>query len=362
MLFWVVAALLTLGACLAVLVPLSRARVAAVDDGRHDIEVYRDQLAEVERDASRGLIGEAEAREARAEIGRRILRAADAGSEAAPSRTATRAIGMVGVLCLPLVAWGVYAVTGSPDLPGQPLQARLEKNPGESTIEELVARAEAHLRENPTDARGWDVLAPIYLRLGRPADSVTAYRNGLRLAGPTAAREAGLGEALAADAGGVVTEDAREAFERALALDPAEPRSRYFLATARAQEGDHAGAAREWRALLAALPADSRWREPAERAARQAEQQAEEGAAAAPATQDAMIRDMVASLDERLRREPQDAEGWKRLVRSYVVLGQENTARDALERGVEALGPDSEPGRDLVSFAGTLGVTIGAAP
>ncbi|TIM62011.1 MAG: c-type cytochrome biogenesis protein CcmI, partial [Mesorhizobium sp.] len=80
------------------------------------------------------------------------------------------------VLAVPLVSWGLYSQLGSPDLPSQPLSERLAKNPADSSVDELVARAEAHLAANPSDGRGWDVLAPIYLRMQRFSDAVTAYR------------------------------------------------------------------------------------------------------------------------------------------------------------------------------------------
>ena len=200
MLFWVIAALLTLGASLAVLLPLSRRGPTHAIEGSHDLEVYRDQLAELDRDAERGLIQPAEAEQARAEIARRILKAdkAAAGFAAgAAVNRSGRAIGVAAVLAVPLVSWGIYAATGSPDLPSQPLAARLEKSPADSTVDELVARAEAHLVANPDDGKGWDVLAPIYARLGRYDEAVTAYRNAIRLSGADGARQSGLGEAIA---------------------------------------------------------------------------------------------------------------------------------------------------------------------
>src|SRR6185312_776237 len=111
----------------------------------------------------------------------------------------------------------------------------LAKNPADSTIDELVARAERHLAAVPSDIRGWDVLAPIYVRMNRFADAADAYRTAIKLAGSSAAREAGLGEALAAEQGGMVSADARAAFERAMALDPKDAKARFFMATARAQ-------------------------------------------------------------------------------------------------------------------------------
>ena len=105
---------------------------------------------------------------------------------------------MGAVLAVPLVGWAGYALLGSPDLPPQPLSARLSANPASNTMEELVARAERHLAQNPDDGKGWDVLGPIYLRIGRFDDAIAAFGRAIQLEGATASREAGLGEALAA--------------------------------------------------------------------------------------------------------------------------------------------------------------------
>lgn len=381
MLFWVIAAALTLGASLAVLLPLSGRRSARAPAGLHDMEVYRDQLAELERDAARGLIQPAEAEQARAEIGRRLLKADKAAkaAEAAQSSTGTgiRALGMAAVLVVPLVSWGIYAVTGSPDLPSQPLSARLEKNPAESTVDELIARAEAHLVANPDDGRGWEVLAPIYARLNRYPEAVTAYRNAIRLDGSTAIREAALGEAIAGAAGGAITEEAQAALQRALALDPHEPKARFLLASAFAQDGRIAEAVNAWQSMLVALPADSPWRAAVEQAVaegnrrlvaaanpptanstRSGPTQDDIDAASDLSAQDrsAMIEQMVASLDERLKQNPRDLDGWTRLVRSYQVLGRSDEARDAVKRGTAALGVATMEAKQLADFSASLGL------
>ena len=376
MLFWIVAAFLTLVACLAVLMPLV-SRSSLQDFGEsHDLEVYRDQLAELDRDTARGLISPDEAGQARAEIGRRILRLGVAGGQAAngsqrsPGR---RAAGMAAVLAIPVTAWSFYAVLGSPGLPSQPLQERLARNPADSPMEELVARAEAHLIANPKDGLGWDTLAPIYLRMGRTGDAVTAYRNSITINGATAKREIGLGEAIAATAGGMVSSEAQAAFERALVLEAGNPKAQYYLAIALAQEGRLGDAAAALRTLLAGLPADLPWRIPTEQAISEAERRVAGGelpnapagptpeeidsaSDMSPADRSAMIEAMVARLDEKLRANPRDAEGWRRLVRSYQVLGKPADARSALRRGIAALGPDSEEARHLEAFAVSLGL------
>ncbi len=374
MLFWIVAALLTLAASLAVMLPLA-GRGRSDTAASHDIEVYRDQLRELQRDAERGLIGPAEAEEARGEIGRRILRlAGDGGASAEPRKASAfvRGVGVAAVLAVPLVSWGLYTTLGSPALPGQPLSARLAADPAESSLEELVARAEAHLASNPEDGRGWDVLAPIYLRTGRFEDSIAAYGNAIRLLGETGERLAGLGEAQVNAAGGLVTARARATFSKAVLVDAANAKARFYLATALAQEGRMADAASAWQVLLDGLPPDSPWRDPAEQAIAEAQRRmaADTAPATGPSQADieaasglpdaervAMIEGMVASLDAKLRENPRDAEGWMRLVRSYVVLGRTEQARTALGRGLEALGGGSEDGKRLAALATSLGLT-----
>jgi cytochrome c-type biogenesis protein CcmH len=364
--FWLAAALLTFLACAALLMPFRRGALPAVDHAP-DIDVYRDQLRELDRDAARGVIGTAEAAEARAEIGRRLLKAADAaGSAGSAGGRAGRIAATVAILSVPLVAWGGYAVTGSPAVPDQRLAERLSRNPTENTVEELIARAEQHLAANPSDGRGWEVLAPIYMRTGRAADAVTAWRSAIRLNGASAQREAGLGEALTSVAAGVVTAEADEAFARALALDPNEPRARFFRAMALMQEGKTAEAAAAWQAMAGVLPADSPWQQVVGRALASVQApapgpSAQDVAAAqemAPEDRRAMIEGMVASLDAKLRDNPADAEGWQRLVRSYMVLGRQDEAAQALSRGVAALGEATDAGRALAALATELGVQV----
>lgn len=375
MLFWVIAAILTLGASLAVLLPLAGGTKGASAAGDHDLEVYRDQLSELDRDVARGLIQPAEAEEARAEIGRRILRLG--GAEARPSATrrasvATRLVATIAVLAVPLVSWGLYIKLGSPDLPSQPLAERLAKNPADSSVDELVARAEAHLAANPSDGRGWDVLAPVYLRLQRYSDAVSAYRNAIRLAGDSAARQAGLGEAIANAAGGIVSADAQKAFEAALKQDPANPKASFYLAMGLAQEGRTGEATAAWQKMLVALPPDSPWRGAVEQAladsagkavasgapANGPDAQAVEAAQSmSPQDRQAMIETMVAGLDEKLKQNPRDVEGWMRLIRSYAVLGKADQARDALGRAVAVFGAGSEEAKKFTAFAASLGLT-----
>ncbi|RWC32608.1 MAG: c-type cytochrome biogenesis protein CcmI [Mesorhizobium sp.] len=374
MLFWVIAAILTLGASLAVLLPLAGGSKSASSSGDHDLEVYRDQLSELDRDAARGLIQPAEAAEARAEIARRILRIDGLAGKTPVGRAsvAARLVATMAVLAVPLVSWGLYVKLGSPDLPSQPLSERLAKNPADSSVDELVARAEAHLAANPSDGRGWDVLAPVYLRMQRFSDAAAAYRNAIRLDGDSAVRQAGLGEAIAGAAGGIVSADAQDAFEAALKLDPANAKASFYLAMALAQEGRGKEAAAAWQTLLGKLPPESPWRGAVEQAlAKSGSPEVASGSTTngpdagdidaassmSPQDREAMINTMVAGLDDKLRQNPRDPEGWMRLVRSYVVLGKADQAREALGRAIAVFGADSDEAKKFTAFAASLGLT-----
>jgi cytochrome c-type biogenesis protein CcmH len=211
------------------------------------------------------------------------------------------------------------------------------------------------------------VLAPVYLRTGRFDDAVKARRNALRLLGPTAVREADLGQAMVAAADGVVTADARAAFDRAAALDPGDVMARYFFGLAAEQEGKREAAAAIWRKLLADAPPGARWTATVQAALAQIGEAVGPGAvpppqaAAGPPKPLAeppgeMILAMVARLAERLKADGSDLDGWVRLVRSYLVLGDQAKAQAALEDGRRALASDPDKLRRLDEAASELGV------
>jgi cytochrome c-type biogenesis protein CcmH len=237
----------------------------------------------------------------------------------------------------------------------------------ERSVESLVARVEAHLEANPDDGRGWEVVSPVYMRLGRFDDAVKARRNVLRLLGVNAPREADLGEALTGVANGVVTADAKAAFQRALQHDPGDFRARYFLGLAAEQDGRAAEAAELWRGLLAQAPADAPWAELVRQslarvdpsAATAKGPSAEDVAAASelsPERRADMVRGMVERLAERLSREGSDVEGWLRLVRAYMVLGDRDKAASAANDARRALASEPDKLRRVEELVEGLGL------
>jgi cytochrome c-type biogenesis protein CcmH len=352
MMLWFVMALMTAAAIFAVLWPLARRTPLRTGS---DVAVYRDQLEEIERDRAAGLIGEREAEAARVEVSRRLIAAAEAVAPALPGDAKRRrAAAVAALVLLPLGAAGLYLLLGSPDLTGEFQEARRETPTEQRPILELVSRVEAHLEQNPEDGRGWEVLGPVYMRLGRYDDAVRARKNALRLLGPTAEREADVGEALTGAANGIVTAEAKEAFDRAVRLDPRDVRSRYFIGLAAEQDGRPKEAAETWRALLAEASGDAAWtgfvRESLARvdpgaAVSQPGPSADEVAAASemsPEQRGTMARGMVLRLAERLKQDGGDVEGWLRLIRAYMVLGDKEQARAAAADARRALASDPD--------------------
>lgn len=359
MTFWIITAVLTASASLAVMYPFLR-RSDRTAEGEYDLAVYKDQLAELERDVKRGLISPEDAAEARAEIGRRIIRlnSSDTRGQGNGSTGMVRVVAAVGILAVPLISWGLYSHLGSPGVPGMPLAERLQNDPANASIAELIARAETHLASNPGDLKGWETLGPVYMRLGRFQDAVRAYRQIIALGGANANTYSVLGEALVGLAEGIVTAEALASFEKTLSMDPKEPRAQFFVGLARAQEGKMDEARALWSQMLTDLPENSPWRDVAKQALAQRNASQTSATGEAPDGQQQMIEEMVARLDARLQESPNDPEGWQRLVRSYIVLERQDEARAALERGIEALGEDSPSARELRAFAQELGISL----
>ncbi|MGH6922213.1 MAG: c-type cytochrome biogenesis protein CcmI [Propylenella sp.] len=342
MLLWILIALLTAAAILAVALPLVRTPRAA-EPAAHARRVYRDQLDELERDRADGRLGATEAEAARAEIARRLIALegeAPADAASGGSRITRRAVATLAVVGVPVLSLSLYLMLGAPLLPGAPLAARLEAPASSDDITTLIAKVEQHLAQDPESGQGWEVIAPVYLRIGRAEDAVNAYRNAIRLLGSTAERETRLGEAIWTAEGGIVTADARAAFEAANTADPNAPGPRFFLALAAKQEGNKDDARQRLTALLADTPADAPWRETVEaalaglegKAAPPPGPNAEDVVAAetvSPDEQKEMIEGMVSGLAARLEANPDDADGWLRLIRSYVVLGRIDAAAEA---------------------------------
>jgi len=396
MIFWVLAAVLTALVVAALLRPLLRPQHDVTDRRSADMQVYTDQLAEVDADRARGLLTDAEAEAARTEIARRLLAAdraggvdgsAGAGSRTVVGRTgrATRALAAAVGLAVPAAALALYLDAGSPGQPSQPFAAR---DPAERAAQaDALAQARTLDRvletERPDDVDGWVELGRRWATLGRWDDAADAYGRAVGLTEGDPGLTSAYGEALVNANAGVVTEEALVAFERVIAERPGNPRARFYLALADSQAGNDAEALAGWQALLADSPPDAPWvpvlrarigttaerlgRDPDEALAAAdaatapaapaetapaappgpSAEQVERAAEMAPEDRQAMIRSMVEGLAARLEANPEDVEGWMRLGRSRLVLGEEAAAVEAYRRAAEQAPGDADVLRSL---------------
>ncbi len=386
MLLWVGFAVLT-AAVLALLMRSLRGGegIASNLDSRDaDLAVYRDQLAEIDRERAEGLLQGIEAETARAEIGRRILARAEASTTSAAARSAgsgsSRWLGILATV--PVAAVGLYLVYGSPALPGLPHASRIAVRPDKAGVEELVARVEARLKEHPGDGQGWDVLGPVYLMQQRFPEAADAFRRSIAILGSSAKRQWGLAQSLIGAGDGAVSAEARAALEKVLSLEPGRNEVRFWIAYGKEQDGKREEAVAEYRAILASSPAEAPWRgavedrlaglgaaaEPARgprlAAGNSAATPADRGPSASdvaaaqamsPEAQQEMIGKMVAGLAQRLKDNGLDLAGWQKLVRAYKVLGRDADARKALADARASFAGNAAALEEIGALARSLG-------
>lgn len=377
---WVVFALLTGAAVFAVLWPLSRTP-ADQDPRELDVAFYRAQTAEIDRDLVRGVIAPNEADIAKTEAARRLV-AANSRDEA-PARSRSiwlpRAVALATLVLVPAVTLVLYHRVGAPNLPDDPLEARLDAAPSKMDLPTMIAKIEHNVAKNPNDARGWGLLARIYAQLNKPDASANAYRNEIRLLGPNEERLSGLGEVETMLAGGKISPDAAQDFQRAAALDPHAPRPQYYLGLLAEQNGDKPKAIDLWTHLIAVSPADAAWvpmvrdhllaaggTAPPAPATAAADNPAGDTAAQAkmaaaveamPADQQrATINGMVDRLAQRLKSNGADIDGWLRLVRAYRVLDENAKAKVALTDARRNFATDATATKRLDDLAHELGL------
>lgn len=355
MILWPILAVMTLAAMAAVWWPLAR-RQQSVRSGS-DVAVYRDQLDEIDRDEAASLIGGVEAEAARVEVSRRLIAAAEAAKAStavaapAPARTYRWATLAAAIIVLPLGAGLVYLSQGSPNLVPVSMNAEASGQQLPEGIEQTVADVEKYLEANPKNGRGWELLAPVYLRLGRFDDAVRARRNALEIFGPDAARLGDLGEAIVVASNGTVIPEAKSLFERANAADPEDVMAQYYLGLSAKQEGRRDEAVKRWTALISSAREGAEWLPMVKSALARVDEKtpafvaaaAPSAAAVAPPEHNGdAIEAMVARLAERLKTDGSDVPGWVQLVRSYRALGRTEQAKAAVTAAHAALASDRE--------------------
>ena len=386
MLLWAIFAILTSCVLVFILAPLTKRAETTDSHVDANIAVYKAQLAEIDADLQRGLLVGAEAEGARIEVSRRLLASAGTGDDSANSddvqpgsatRLRTTSIAVAAVV--PAVALAFYLIYGSPGQEAKPHTARLQAPAGSQRVEELIGRVEARLRQHPEDGTGWDVLAPVYMRLKRFSEAGEAYARALRLLGETPERLGGLARAGIFANNGIVGDGPRAAWQKVLAARPKDREARFWLAVSIEQDGDQAGAKAAYLALLQGAPPNAPWRRvvvarlkalgvsvprvtgadapsgsPRARGPSRADIRA--AGQMSPEDRQRMIESMVAGLATRLKTNGKDIAGWLRLVKAYVVLGRKDQAAAAVADARTALAGDTSALQKLDAQARALGL------
>ncbi|RJF94177.1 tetratricopeptide repeat protein [Sphingomonas cavernae] len=285
-----------------------------------------------------------------------------------------------------------FAVARSTGLLDSPAETATPAAPA-TTAEQAIAQLEARLKDKPDDVEGWQMLGWSFFETNRYAEAATAYRRAVALSPNNGELWSALGEALVmAGPDKPMPADAVKAFETAIAKNAQDPRARYFLAVNKDLNGDHKGAIEDWFALLKATPAGAPWEADLKRTIEQVAERekidvkarlaAVTSAPATPGTpevataaipgpsreqmsaatklppgqQEAMVRGMVDGLAARLAQNPRDADGWIRLMRSRMVLGETAQAKVALDTALKTFGNAPAERDRLLAAAKELGV------
>lgn len=363
---------------------LRRAKIA---DGA-SADIYQAQLAEITREESAGLISADDARMARTEVQRRLVATTGASSmiETNDMTLTDRSTFIAVGAAIALGSAILYSAVGSPGVGssnhppimmgqapgGMPVANASSSSGGQMSVapvDEMIGSLEARLRDAPNDVEGWRMLGWSKFRTDDYAGAAAAYGQAVKLAPGDAETQSSYGESLSRAAGGLVTEDAAKALQAALKADPQDARARFLLGLKKEQSGKPQDALNDWIAMLETAPADAPWfdevrgravelsqssgidvsrRLPAARGAvtdmipLSPDTQRPAGPTAAdvanaqalpPEAQQQMIDGMVARLDQRLKANPNDLDGWLKLIRARRVLNQQDLAAKALADG-----------------------------
>jgi cytochrome c-type biogenesis protein CcmH len=293
MTLWIILTIMTSAAAVLLSAPFIRRFDRPQAESAGDIEVYRDQLKEVESEQQQGLIDDIQAETARLEIKKRALAADKIAQPVMPNLSGgERSFAMIcvtGIVVLGSV--GLYAATGNPDLPStrgsgamQQASASFTRDPATPAspvaalqtfvsenqsppqpqpdlppVDEMIRRLAARLSQNPKDLQGWRTLGWSYLNIGRFSEASEAYAKAIELSPNDAEIRSARIEALVRSADGVVTTDARNAIEDTLKIDPKNAHARFFRGLEKEQEGDKTSALTEWQEVLRDADPNESW-------------------------------------------------------------------------------------------------------
>ncbi len=394
--FWFLVFLMMAAAVIVMVFPFLREQEPGTADG-HALNVYKDQLHQIAQDAENGLLGQEEAAAATLEIKRRMLSTERNAPEKAKSPMSlsnqTTALIIAGLVSAGSVS--LYALKGRPDLPAapgayhdadrqNPVTASQDQQNQIASVDVMIAGLKARLKENPRDVEGWRMLGWSYFNTEKYQEAASAYLHAVELQPDSADLKTSYGEALARMSGGLVSDQALESFNKAIELDPTNVRSRFFVGLAKEQNGDAPGAVDVWVALLENnskedWAADVRTRiidlaksNNIDLTGRLPEmsglapsvtpgpsqEDIQSAAQMSPEDRQTMIVSMVEGLAQKLEDNPRDIDGWVRLIKSRLVLGQKDLANEAFNKAMATFSDNPSAQRQIRSEAEVQGFKL----
>jgi cytochrome c-type biogenesis protein CcmH len=263
MILWAVLLFILVVVLAILLLPLLRLATSADKRVDYDMVIYRDQLAEVEKDLARGLLSADQVETARTEILRRMLAAEDA-EIAMPMICNTgknlkmrKITALLVIVLLPIATLLTYNYLGAPELAGAPYAQRAKNDPNFAIAADVEQLAEK-LKKNP-EAKGFKQLGDALSMLKRYQEAANAYQRAIDLGSDNAGTWSELGESIALANDGSVVPEARAAFMKALKLEPRDARARFYVGLAYAQINKTTEAINIWQELLKDSPTDAPW-------------------------------------------------------------------------------------------------------
>ncbi len=397
--FWIPVVVVTIATIFWTLYPLlKREKDSPAARASYDMQVFKDQLKEIDSDEQRGIITEAEAKRVRTEVSRRLLAAAKLEAEETPTpnapKNATYGLAAIIVLAASIGGLGLYRTWGHPGMPDLPLTENIARQtalqndrPSQAEAEEFVLAQEEEttglpdlnaltrgeddrlldqlaevLKDRPDDLEGHRLLARNMASAGRFIEAHAAEDRVLEILGDAVTPEDYLehAELMILAAQGYVSPEAIAALNEVMTSIPENPRGRYYAGLALAQYGQPREAYIMWNRLLKEGPEDAPWmpviRATIDDLGRQAgvvtstpsaplagpsAQQVQDAANMTDDERSNMIRSMVGQLTERLASEGGSVEEWVRLIGANVVLGEVDAAKKALSDAKAAFAGDA---------------------
>ncbi len=340
MMFWILTILLAMIAMGFVCLPLFRNSVSSSTELDSEQTLYEARLSEIEKDLELGRLDKISAEAAKNEEARRLIKSSETGHDKTPSNN-NKILVWLAAISLPIISIPFYYTVGSPQLTSTHKEA--EQAATQPSMQDLLKVAETQLKKNPDDIKGWKAVAPVYVRLGRYEDAINAYQNVLRVEGRKPEILLKLADVHIEKDQGQISQLANALIEETLSIDGENPIAKFYTGIIALQKDEKDETMRIWQGMLDGAKGDEEWLPVVE--GRISELRTLMKTPQLPALDEetilsaeemepdqriAMIGQMVSNLAQKLENNPENKQGWERLIRSYLVLGRTDDAQTAL--------------------------------